>query len=278
MKLKKRIQKGILIISMSIVSFTMLFPFIWMISTSLKEKKDALEVPIRLIPSPFNFEAYKEVWEIIPLLNSAWNTMKIIIPVLTFGIFFSALAAFAFAKMYIPGKNIIFIALLSTMMIPPIVNLIPQYVFWGSFGLSDSLIPLIAPGIFGGVGIMFFLRQYISGLPKEYIEAARIDGAGWFQIFLQIFVPLMKPALATQVIINFMGCWNDFMGPLIYLDSEKNYTVQLAIRLLDTTGRQTMEYPLVMAGSTLACLPLLLIYIFFQKYFVNSMVASGVKG
>ena len=251
---------------------------IWMISTSMKEKKDALEVPIRLIPSPFNFEAYQEVWEIIPLLNSAWNTMKIIIPVLTFGIFFSALAAFAFAKMDIPGKNIIFIALLSTMMIPPIVNLIPQYVFWGSFGLSDSLIPLIAPGIFGGVGIMFFLRQYLAGVPGEYIEAARIDGAGWMQIFLRIFVPLMKPALATQIIINFMGCWNDFLGPLIYLDSEKNYTVQLAIRLLDTTGRQTMEYPLVMAGSTLACLPLLLIYIFFQRYFVNSMVASGVKG
>lgn len=278
MKLKKRIEKGILIVCMSFVSFTMLFPFIWMISTSMKEKKDALEVPIRLIPSPFNFEAYQEVWEIIPLLNSAWNTMKIIIPVLTFGIFFSALAAFAFAKMDIPGKNIIFIALLSTMMIPPIVNLIPQYVFWGSFGLSDSLIPLIAPGIFGGVGIMFFLRQYLAGVPGEYIEAARIDGAGWMQIFLRIFVPLMKPALATQIIINFMGCWNDFLGPLIYLDSEKNYTVQLAIRLLDTTGRQTMEYPLVMAGSTLACLPLLLIYIFFQRYFVNSMVASGVKG
>lgn len=278
MRLKKRIQRGILIVTMSFVSFTMLFPFIWMISTSMKEKKDALEIPIRLIPSPFTFEAYKEVWEIIPLLNSAWNTMKIIIPVLTFGIFFSALAAFAFAKMDIPCKNLIFIALLSTMMIPPIVNLIPQYVFWGSFGLSDSLIPLIAPGIFGGVGIMFFLKQYLAGMPGEYIEAARIDGAGWMQIFLRIFVPLMKPALATQIIINFMGCWNDFMGPLIYLDSEKNYTVQLAIRLLDTTGRQTMEYPLVMAGSTLACLPLLLIYVFFQRYFVNSMVASGVKG
>lgn len=278
MKLKNKIQNALIFVTMALVSVTMLFPFLWMISTSFKEKKDAVSIAFSLIPSPFTAEAYERVWEVIPLLSGFKNTFLIAFPEIICGTFVSALAAFAFAKMKIPFKNIFFMGVLSTMMIPAVVNLIPQYVVWGKLGVTDSLIPLFLPGMLGNISMMFFLRQYLSGIPNGYIEAARIDGAGWFKIFRIIFLPLMKPALATQIIFWFMGIWNDFFGPLVYLDSESNYTVQLALRLLDSMGRQTMEYPLIMAGSVLSCIPLLVLFVSFQKYFVDSMVISGIKG
>ena len=278
MKLKNKIRNGIIFIIMASVSITMLFPFLWMISTSFKDKKDAVSIAFSLIPSPFTAEAYERVWEVIPLLSGFKNTFLIAFPELLCGTFVSALAAFAFAKMKIPHKNVFFMGVLSTMMIPSVVSLIPQYVVWGKLGVTDSLIPLIVPGMLGNISMMFFLRQFLSGIPNGYIEAARIDGAGWFKIFRVIFLPLMKPALATQIIFWFMSIWNDFFGPLVYLDSESNYTVQLALRLLDSMGRQTMEYPLIMAGSVLSCIPLLVLFVSFQKYFVDSMVISGIKG
>ncbi len=278
MKTKNRIINGFIYVIMSAVSLTMLFPFIWMISTSLKEKTAALEIPIRLIPDPVVFEAYLEVWDVIPLITGIKNTLLIAIPVIVCGTFVSALAAFAFAKMEMPCKELLFMGLLVTMMIPGVVTLIPQYVVWGEMGLVDTLIPLIVPGMLGNISMMFFFRQFLSGVPREYIEAARIDGAGWVKTFVTIFLPVMKPAIAAQVIFWFMGIWNDFLGPLVYLDSESNYTVQLALRLLNSMGEATSEYPMIMAGSVISCVPLLVLFICFQKYFVDSMVVSGVKG
>lgn len=263
---------------MTLVSITMLFPFIWMVSTSLKERTAALEIPIRLIPDPIVFEAYIEVWDVIPLISGFKNTLLIAIPVILCGTFVSALAAFAFAKMDIPAKNFLFMGLLSTMMIPGVVTMIPKYVVWGEMGFVDTLIPLIIPGMLGNISMMFFFRQFLSGVPREYIEAARIDGAGWMKTFLTIFIPLMRPAIAAQVIFWFMGIWNDFLGPLIYLDSESNYTVQLALRLLNSMGEATSEYPMIMAGAVISCVPLLILFICFQRYFMDSMVISGVKG
>ena len=278
MKTKTRIVNGFIYVIMTLVSLTMLFPFIWMISTSLKEKTHALEIPIKLIPDPVTIEAYLEVWDVIPLLTGIKNTLVIAVPVIICGTFVSTLAAFAFAKMEIPGKKILFMGLLVSMMIPGVVTLIPQYVVWGKMGMVDTLIPLIVPGMLGNVTMMFFFRQFLSGIPREYIEAARIDGAGWMKTFLRIFLPLMKPAIAAQIIFWFMGIWNDFLGPLIYLDSESNYTVQLALRLLNSMGEATSEYPMIMAGSVISCIPLLILFICFQRYFMDSMVISGVKG
>ncbi len=278
MNTKARIINGLIYVIMTLVSLTMLFPFIWMISTSLKEKTHALEIPIRLIPGPVTIEAYLEVWDVIPLLTGIKNTLVIAVPVIICGTFVSALAAFAFAKMEIPGKKILFMGLLVSMMIPGVVTLIPQYVVWGKMGMVDTLIPLIVPGMLGNITMMFFFRQFLSGIPREYIEAARIDGAGWMKTFLKIFLPLMKPAIAAQVIFGFMGIWNDFLGPLIYLDSESNYTVQLALRLLNSMGEATSEYPMIMAGSVISCIPLLVLFVCFQRYFMDSMVISGVKG
>lgn len=277
-KTKKRIVNAFIYVIMTLVSLTMLFPFIWMISTSLKEKTAALEIPIRLIPDPIVWEEYTRLWEVIPLLTGVKNTLIIAVPLIVCGQLMSALSAFAFAKMEIPAKKALFMGLLSTMMIPGIITMIPQYVVWGDLGLTDSFVPLIAPGLLGSIGSMFFYRQYLNGVPRELIEVSRIDGASWMKVFTTIFLPLMRPAIATQVIFGFMGVWNDFMGPLIYLDSESKYTVQLMLRLLNSMGEATSEYPLIMAGAVVSCIPLLTLYICFQRYFVDTMVITGIKG
>ena len=275
---KTKIVNTIIHVLMIATSLLMLFPFLWMLSTSLKDKVSAQVFPPQWIPDPFVWDAYSDVWEVSPLLSGIKNSLIIALPVLVFGTLSSALAAFAFAKMAIPKKNFLFMALLSSMMIPGVVTMIPQYVVWGELGLVDTFIPLIVPGTLGNITMMFFFRQFLTGVPDALIDAAKIDGAGWFTIFRKIMLPAMKPAIAAQVIFWFMGIWNDFMGPLIYLDSEENYTVQLALRLLNSMSEATSEYPMIMAGAVISCLPLLILYICFQKYFVDSMVVSGIKG
>lgn len=275
---KERLVNTLIHILMIVVSLTMLFPFIWMLSTSFKDKMHAQIFPPQWIPDPFLWDAYKEVWEVAPLLSGIKNSMIIAIPVLLLGTLSSALAAFAFAKMDLPKKNFLFMALLSSMMIPGVVTMIPQYVVWGNLGLVDTFVPLIVPGTLGNITMMFFFRQYLTSVPNALIDAAKLDGAGWFTIFAKIMLPAMKPAIAAQVIFWFMGIWNDFMGPLIYLDSEENFTIQLALRLLSSMSEATSEYPIIMAGAVISCLPLLVLYICFQRYFVDSMVVSGIKG
>ena len=277
-KAKNRLTNGCIYVIMSLVSLTMLFPFLWMISTSLKDKLHARQSPPQLIPDPLTVQAYLDVWDVTPLLSGIKNTLIIAVPVIVCGTFVSALAAFAFAKMEIPAKKTLFMGLLASMMIPGVATMIPQYVVWGKLGLVDTFVPLIVPGLLGNVTMMFFFRQFLTGVPTEYIDAARIDGAGWMKTFVRIFLPVMKPAIAAQVIFWFMGIWNDFMGPLIYLDSEKNYTVQLALRLLSSMGEATSEYPMIMAGSVISCVPLLALFVCFQRYFMDSMVISGIKG
>ncbi len=275
---RQRITNGIIHVLMIALSFLMLFPFLWMLSTSLKDKMHAQIFPPQWIPDPLQWDAYKEVWEVAPLLSGIKNSLTIALPVLIFGTLSSAMAAFAFAKMDLPCKNFLFMALLSSMMIPGVVTLIPQYVVWGKLGYVDTFIPLIVPGMLGNITMMFFFRQFLSGVPDVLIDAAKLDGASWFTIFRKIMLPAMKPAIAAQVIFWFMGIWNDFMGPLIYLDSEENYTIQLALRLLNSMSEATSEYPMIMAGAVISCLPLLILYICFQRYFVDSMVVSGIKG
>ncbi len=275
---KERLTNTAIHILMIVVAFTMLFPFIWMLSTSFKDKMNAQIFPPQWIPDPFLTDAYKEVWEVAPLLSGIKNSLIIALPVLIFGTLSSALAAFAFAKMDLPKKNLLFMALLSSMMIPGVVTMIPQYVVWGKMGLVDTFIPLIIPGTLGNITMMFFFRQYLTSVPNALIDAAKLDGASWLTIFGRIILPAMKPAIAAQVIFWFMGIWNDFMGPLIYLDSEENYTIQLALRLLSNMSEATSEYPMIMAGAVISCLPLLVLYICFQRYFVDSMVVSGIKG
>ena len=275
---KRNVGNAFIYVILIAVSITMLFPFLWMISTSLKSKMDAQVFPPQWIPNPIITDAYVDVWKVAPLLSGMVNSLIIAVPVLFFGTFCSAMAAFAFAKMDIPKRNLLFMGLLSSMMIPGVVTMIRQYVVWGRLNLQDTFIPLIVPGMLGNVTMMFFFRQYLSGVPNELVDAGKIDGAGWMTIFTRLILPTMRPAIAAQVIFWFMGIWNDFLGPLIYLDSEEKYTVQLALRLLNSMSEATSEYPIIMAGAVISCLPLLLLFVVFQRYFVDSMLISGVKG
>ena len=164
------------------------------------------------------------------------------------------------------------------MMVPFVVLLVPQYIIYTKVKWINTLLPMIVPGALGSVSMMFFLRQYMSGLPTELLEAAKIDGCGYFKIYYQIFLPLCKPALISNIIMVFMGTWNDYLGPMIFVNDSKKYTLQVVIKMLNSYHETQTDIPLVMAASLIAILPILILFIFCQKYFVDSMAITGLKG
>ena len=200
------------------------------------------------------------------------------LPVLLVGGFTSSLAAFSFSKLRVRGKDGIFLGLLATMMIPFAVVMIPQYVMFTKMGWTNSLLPLIIPGLFGNVSMIFFLRQNLSSIPTALVEAAKIDGCGYFKMYYSIFLPLMKGALMTQLILWFMGIWNDYLAPTIFIQDEEWFTLQVVIRSFNSYYAVNSDYPLIMAASVLSILPTLILFFIFQRYIIESMAISGVKG
>lgn len=211
-------------------------------------------------------------------LRGVRNTLIVEIPVLLVGSFTSSLAAFSFSKLKFKGKNGIFLGLLATMMIPFAVVMIPQYVMFTRMGLTNNLLPLILPGLFGNVSMIFFLRQNLTSIPDALVEAAKIDGCGYFKIYYAVFLPLMKGALMTQAILWFMGIWNDYLAPTIFVSKDKWYTLQVVIRMFNSAYAVNSDYPLIMAASVLSLLPTLVLFFIFQRYIIESMALTGVKG
>lgn len=278
-KRKKRkilISKSVTYSLLFIGALIMAIPFLWMLSTSLKTEGTVFSIPPKWIPDKIMWSNYKQAIEQGGLLSGFLNTLKIVIPTVTIGIFSCSLAAYGFAKLNFPGRDKIFMALLSTMMIPGIVTMIPSYVIFMKLGWIDTYKPLMIPGMFGGAACVFFLREYFKTLPKELIEAAKLDGLSDFGIFMKIAVPLSKPAIATQAIFGFLGGYNDYMGPLIYLNSPEKFTIQL--KLATFNGAYSSQWTLIMAGSVLALIPTILLFFFAQKYFVEGIVMTGLKG
>ncbi|EIC06709.1 ABC-type transporter, integral membrane subunit [Microbacterium laevaniformans OR221] len=259
-------------------ALTMLLPFLWMVSTSLKAPRDVFAYPPQWIPDPANWQNYVDVWSSAPLAAGLINSILVTIPVVVAGTFSSTMAAFAFAKLDFRGKRQIFAALLSTIMIPMVVLIIPQFLVFVQVGWIDTLLPLIIPGLLGNVTMIFFLRQYMFGLATELLEAAKLDGAGYFRIYWSIFLPLCKPAIAANVIIVFMATWNDYLGPLIFTSSPENSTVQLVIASMNSFYEERTDYPMIMAASVIAVLPVIILFTAAQKYFVDSFAFTGVKG
>lgn len=257
---------------------TMVVPFAWMISTSLKDSKFVYTFPPQWIPDPVDWSNFVEVWQVAPLGRGLLNSAVVTIAVVTIGTLSSTMAAFAFAKLRFPHKDKIFIALLATMMVPVVMTLIPQFIIYSNIGWIDTLLPLIVPGTLGNMMMIFFLRQYMTGLPSELMDAARIDGASIPRTYWSIFLPLTGPAIAANVIIVFMNVWNDYLGPLIYTHSPENSTVQLVIASLSSYYAEQTDFPIVMAASLIAVLPVVVLFIACQKYFVNSFAISGLKG
>lgn len=188
------------------------------------------------------------------------------------------MAAFSFAKLKMPFKNLLFLILLAAIMIPYPAVMIPQFMMFSKIGWVDTLLPLIIPGLFGNITMIFFLRQYLSSVPDSIIEAAKIDGASYLKIFFNLIFPLIRPAIAAQFILWFMGTWNDYLAPLIYLNSPEKQTLQVVIANLNAAYAIQTDYPLIMAASVVSLLPVLIVFIIFQKQIIESVAISGMKG
>lgn len=254
----------------------MLFPFLWTLSTSLKLPGSALSWPPQLLPETFHWQNYIEVWSIVPFLTYAQNTVIITLTTVLGSVLGSSLVGYAFARLRFPGRETLFIACLSTMMLPFVVLMIPRYILFRNLGWIDTFLPLIVPEWFGVAVYIFFSRQFFRTLPMEYDEAARIDGATSWWIWLKVILPMAKPLLATIAILAFRNAWNDFMGPLIYLQSDENLT--LALGLVKFRGYYRTEWSLMMAGATLMTIPVVLVFFFFQRYFLQGLNFSGLGG
>nr|WP_036719351.1 carbohydrate ABC transporter permease [Paenibacillus harenae] len=258
-------------------SLVILIPFWWIFITTMKSPMEAFVMPPDWFPKP-NFVKYTEIWEKAPFLQGILNSLKVALPIIIVGTFTSSLAAFAFAKLRFPGRNFLFLMLLATIMIPFPVVMIPQFVMFSELQWIDSLKPLIIPAMLGNVFMMFFIRQFMNGISDEFIEAAKIDGASLFGIFIKIMLPMVKPAVAAQLILWFLGIWNDYLGPRIYLSTPEKKTIQLMMADFNAFYVIQSDYPLIMAAAFIVMIPILIVFLVFQRYFVESLNFTGVKG
>ena len=269
------ITTAIIVVILSAVAVMMIFPYLWMISASFKRGKDLFTENIQLIPPVWKPENYTTVIVDEKLLGGFLNTARIVVVVLPVGLFTTSLAAFTFAKMRFRGSKVLFSMLISTMMIPFPVVMMPQYLFFSILNMRDSYLPLIIPGCLGNISAMFFMMQFLKTMPNSLIESAKVEGASYFRIYAQIVLPLIKGAVATQAIFWFMAIWNDLLGPIIYLDSVERYPLTPLLASLNTLNNTMNSLPVIMAGSVLASLPLIVIYIIFQKQIINSLSFTG---
>ncbi len=273
----KKIVKLIIFILLSIGALIMVFPLIYMVATSFMTKNQILSGKLTLFPDPILIGKYSQVLAKGEFISGIINTLKVEVPVLIIGGFTSSLAAFAFARMNFRGKTPLFLALLATIMIPFAVVMIPQYVLFTKLHWTNSLLPLIIPGCFGNVSMIFFLRQNLYSIPGDLMDAAKLDGCSYFQIYWKIFLPLMKGALGTQLMLWFMGIWNDYLAPTIFLRDERTWTLQVVIRSFNSYYAIQSDYALIMAASVIAMLPTMILFFMFQRVIIESIAISGIK-
>jgi len=255
-------------------AFIMIVPFMWMFVTSLKEEGQVFTWPPQWIPKPVSIHSYISIFNMMPLIRYILNTIFVSTTVTIGTLFFSSLAGFAFSKYEFPGRDLIFFILLSTLMIPGQVTLIPVFLIVKNLGWLNNYLALIVPAL-GDVFGIFLMRQFISTIPTELIDAARIDGCSEFRIYGQILLPLIKPALATLGIFVFMGQWNSLFWPLIVINEESMKTLQLGLAGL--RGTWMSDWSATMAGATVATIPIIVIFLFLQKYFIEGLTLTGMK-
>lgn len=254
----------------------MVGPFLWMVLTSMMTQEEIFRTPQQLLPSAFSFRNYREVTEVLPFGRMFLNSFTIAVCA-TFGQVCScALAAYAFARMRFKGRTVLYLVLLATMMVPAQVTMIPVFLIMKSIGWIDTLYALIVPAFFGGAFGTFLLRQFFSTIPVDLEDAARMDGCGRFRILWSIVLPLSRPALATLALFTFMTYWNDLLGPVIYLSSVEKATLTIGLANLQS-GLMSTRYDLLMAGSMLSVIPILVLFVFGQKWFVRGITMTGLK-
>ncbi|MFK7692979.1 carbohydrate ABC transporter permease [Paenibacillus sp. HJGM_3] len=276
MKPLELVVKVIATLVIGVFAVLMIVPYLWMISTSFKVNGDVFKYPIDWIPNTFHWDNYKKVWTgANPFYVYYWNSIKITGITVAGNLFTSAMAGFAFAKLRFKGRNALFLLYLSTMMIPGQVLLLPRFILFDWMKLINTHWALILPGMFTVFGT-FLMRQFFSTLPGELMEAARVDGAGFWRMFWQISLPLTKPALVTLLILSFTWHWTEYEAPLIFLRDKPLYTIPLG--LTNYVEEFGTDYVLTMAASVSALLPLLIVVIVCQKWFVEGLASSGIKG
>mgnify|MGYP002566062339 FL=1 len=278
MKKKKSsavLRRALLYIVLILIAVIMVVPFLWMLSTSLKTQYDAVKIPPVWIPDPPQWENYVKLFTEQPMFQFMLNTIKIVFFVVLGQLFFSSLAAYSFARISFKGRNVVFFFYIATLMVPGQVTMIPTYLMFAKAGLTDNHLALILPAFFSAFGV-FLLRQFFMSLPRELEEAAEIDGCNPFMTYWRIMLPLVVPAMLTLGVFTLMNTWNDYMGPLIYLSSPEKYTMTLGIAYFK--GVYTTQWNLVMAGSIVSVVPILIAYLCAQKYFIEGIAFSGVKG
>lgn len=268
-----RICNYLILIALSIV---MVFPFFWMVRSSFMTNREIMTVPIKWLPTTFNFDNYTEAFSRAPFVRYFLNSVIIVVINVIGSVVSSSFIGFGFSRLKFKGKNFWFALLLSTMMIPGTVLMIPQFIEWQAVGAYNTYIPLTVPCFFGSAFNIFLIRQFYAGIPKEYDEAALVDGANYFTIYSRVTLPMIKPALSTVAVFTFMGVWNDFMGPLLYLEDDNLKTISLALQ--NFMGYHQSEWNLLMALSTLITIPMIIMYFVCQKYFVEGITFSGLKG
>ncbi len=269
------IGKLFMYIVLAMAAAGVLLPFIWMLSASLKLDKDVFQFPIQWIPKDPRWKNYQDIWKQIPFLTFYMNTTKLTVIITFLQLLTSSLAAYAFAKIRFPGRNTLFIAYIGTIAVPWQVYMIPQFIMMKKFGLNDSHLSLVLLQAFTAFGV-FLMRQFYLSIPEELSESARIDGLNEYGIYARIILPLSKPALATLTIFTFVNVWNDFMGPLIYLSSTKKKTIQLGLRMF--ISQYNAEYALIMAAAVCSIVPVVIVFLFAQRYFIEGIATTGLKG
>lgn len=271
----RRIGTTLLYVILIFFAFIMLVPFVWMLSASVQFNKDIFVIPFHWIPAKPRWQNYIDIWTKIPLLVFTKNTVKLTIIVTFLQILTSSFAAYAFAKLQFKGRDTLFLAYVATIAVPWQVYMVPQFMFMRSLNLADTHLAIIILQAFSAFGV-FMMRQFYEGIPDSLCEAARIDGMSEYQIYFRIMLPLSKPAISTLVIFTFVNTWNDFLGPLIYLTTESKKTLQIGLRMF--ISQYSAEYGLIMAASVLSLIPVLIMFLSLQKYFVEGIASSGVKG
>ena len=276
---RKKVEKKIRIVGFYIVAcliaVIVLIPFLWMLSTSLKNKGALMQLPVKWIPKNPTLDSYAKVFSRFPFLRAIFNSLFITVSYTVITILSSSMAAFAFTKIKFPYADAVFKLYLASMMIPTQVTMIPLFVVMNRLGLINTYPSVILPSLFRAFAV-FMLVQQMRGIPDDYMEAAELDGASLFRIYRTVILPLSKSSIATLTVTTFMESWNDYLWPLLMLNDKNKMTLTLALNSLN--GQYGTEYNLLMAGSLISMIPIIIVYICAQKYFKEGLMAGGVKG
>src|SRR5919198_4383938 len=282
MKRQKTLVDFITYFLLALGAAIVLVPFWWMVRTSLTAETRLFEFPPPFFPNPVVWKNYIEAWNALPVSFTRFtaNTLFITVLAMVAEIFTCSLVAYGFARFRFPGRNFLFIIMLSTMMLPAAVTLVPTFILWRELRLIDTYDPMTIGAWFAwGPAYIFLLRQFFLGLPREIEEAARIDGANTFQIYWHIMLPLVRPALLAIAVLSFIGNWNNFMGPLIYLNSGEKYPLIMALKFFEETlSKEAPKFHYMMAMTTMMSFPLLMLYFFMQRTLIEGITAGAVKG